>query len=68
MPVRIGSPQNVRGLIDIVANPIYATGVGLLQYGVKQQSRNRSSNPRQGNQENWLNRIKRWFQGGGYLK
>jgi cell division protein FtsA len=37
MPVRIGSPQNIEGLTDIVRNPIYSTGVGLLKYGVKQQ-------------------------------
>jgi cell division protein FtsA len=33
MPVRLGYPQTVRGLNDIVRNPIYATSVGLLQYG-----------------------------------
>ena len=34
MPVRVGYPQAVRGLNDIVRNPIYATSVGLLQYGM----------------------------------
>ncbi|MBK6509144.1 MAG: cell division protein FtsA [Haliea sp.] len=34
MPVRVGYPQTVRGLNDIVRNPIYATSVGLLQYGL----------------------------------
>ena len=33
MPVRVGDPQTVLGLNDIVRNPIYATGVGLLMYG-----------------------------------
>lgn len=37
MPVRLGSPVNTGGLKDIVKNPIYATGVGLLHYGVKKQ-------------------------------
>ncbi|PID54848.1 MAG: cell division protein FtsA [Gammaproteobacteria bacterium] len=37
MPVRIGYPQMVQGLNDIVRNPIYSTGVGLLQYGVQRQ-------------------------------
>ncbi|MDB6061843.1 MAG: cell division protein FtsA [Verrucomicrobiaceae bacterium] len=36
-PVRIGVPQDVLGLTDIVRNPIYSTGVGLLHYGIKQQ-------------------------------
>jgi cell division protein FtsA len=37
MPVRIGFPQAIAGLTDIVRNPIYSTGVGLLQYGYKAQ-------------------------------
>jgi cell division protein FtsA len=36
MPVRVGCPQSVMGLTDIVRNPIYATGVGLLLYGAGQ--------------------------------
>ena len=38
MPVRVGYPQTVQGLTDIVRNPIYATSVGLLQYGGEHQS------------------------------
>jgi len=37
MPVRLGSPVGVTGLSDIVRNPIYATGVGLLIYAMRQQ-------------------------------
>ena len=33
MPVRLGLPQYVSGLTDVVRNPIYATGVGLLLFG-----------------------------------
>ncbi|HEY5679692.1 MAG TPA: cell division protein FtsA [Pseudomonadales bacterium] len=33
MPVSLGAPRDVAGLKDIVRNPVYATGVGLLQYG-----------------------------------
>ena len=29
MPVRLGVPQHVRGLGDVVRNPIHSTGVGL---------------------------------------
>jgi cell division protein FtsA len=39
MPVSIGKPKNVSGLADIVRNPIYATAVGLLQYGAAQGDR-----------------------------
>mgnify|MGYP001819890351 FL=1 len=35
MPVRVGYPQTVQGLNDIVRNPIYATSVGLLLYGAE---------------------------------
>ncbi len=37
MPVRLGLPQHVSGLTDVVQNPIYATGVGLLLYGKEHQ-------------------------------
>lgn len=30
LPVRLGVPQHVGGLVDVVRNPIHATGVGLL--------------------------------------
>lgn len=33
MPIRIGSPTNVGGLVDELLNPQYATTVGLLLYG-----------------------------------
>lgn len=33
VPVRLGVPQNVAGLLDVRDNPSYATGVGLLLHG-----------------------------------
>lgn len=33
MPVRMGVPTEVGGLSDIIANPVYSTGVGLVLYG-----------------------------------
>ena len=38
-PVSLGVPKNVAGLADIVRNPIYATGVGLLLYGQERERR-----------------------------
>ena len=35
VPVRRGIPTGVAGLVDIVASPIYATAVGLVQYGAQ---------------------------------
>jgi cell division protein FtsA len=37
MPVRIGRPRNIGSLADTVDNPIYATAVGLVQYGASRQ-------------------------------
>jgi cell division protein FtsA len=35
LPVRRGAPAGVGGLTDLVNSPIYATGVGLVLYGAK---------------------------------
>lgn len=35
LPVRRGIPSHVGGLVDIVSSPMYATGVGLVQYALK---------------------------------
>lgn len=40
MPVRLGVPTSVGGLVEVVSSPIYATGVGLVLYGLKRQDRN----------------------------
>ncbi|MCU0600287.1 MAG: cell division protein FtsA [Desulfobacterales bacterium] len=37
LPVRVGTPQGISGLVDVVNNPMYATGVGLVVYGSKNQ-------------------------------
>ena len=62
MPVRVGYPQTVQGLNDIVRNPIYATSVGLLQYGVDHMEEGgagpaRTSAPG----ESWIGRAKAWW-------
>lgn len=36
LPARVGTPEQVGGLADIVKSPAYATGVGILIYGAKQ--------------------------------
>ncbi|MDD2318915.1 MAG: cell division protein FtsA [Geobacteraceae bacterium] len=37
LPVRRGVPQEIGGLVDVVNSPVYATGVGLVVYGSKNQ-------------------------------
>lgn len=60
MPVRIGAPQNISGLKDIVNNPIYSTGVGLLHYGLKQHIGN-GADTHESSIGAWA-RFKGWFQ------
>ena len=64
MPVRVGYPQTVRGLNDIVRNPIYATSVGLLQYGMEHRNdgEKTSSAKSSGTSESFWSRVKAWLQ------
>jgi cell division protein FtsA len=60
MPVRMGGPQNVTGLTEVVKNPVHSTGVGLLMYGKDHQSLGRSSDS---DSLGWFSKMKNWFQG-----
>jgi cell division protein FtsA len=60
MPVSLGSPRGVEGLKDIVRNPVYATGVGLLQYG-KQREDEQPKRGRGLRQGGLLARLRKWF-------
>ena len=35
LPVRRGVPHNIGGLVDVVKSPMFSTGVGLIQIGLK---------------------------------
>jgi cell division protein FtsA len=59
MPVRIGLPQHVSGLIDVREDPTYSTGVGLLLYGLQQQD---GAQPLVLQRGLW-SRMRNWFQG-----
>jgi len=63
IPVRIGKPHNVTGLSDIIHNPIYATGVGLLVYGQKRRLSQRETTTQQPNMKGLWSKMKNWFQG-----
>ncbi len=63
MPVRLGMPQYVKGLSDVVRNPIYATGVGLLLYGHQQTKDSHYSQRKTGSFSSVLQRMKDWFSG-----
>jgi cell division protein FtsA len=62
-PVRLGLPQHVTGLVDVVRNPIHSTGVGLLLFGAQSQpAGGGDKRVPNGVQDVW-ERMKQWFQG-----
>ncbi len=63
MPVRLGVPQHVKGLVDVIRNPIHATGVGLLLFGNKQRSSFSSRELEENAGDSLWKRMKSWFQG-----
>jgi cell division protein FtsA len=65
MPVRLGVPQYVSGLADVVSNPIHATGVGLLLYAKSslEAPLARETPLLAGGVKSIFERMKAWFQG-----
>ncbi len=63
MPVRLGLPRGISGLVDVVKNPIHATGVGLLLFGQQQNFHNNSFVDERGSLNGVFSRMKKWFSG-----
>jgi len=64
LPVRLGVPQYVSGLAEVVSNPIHATGVGLLLYAKSNLEVQRTGAPLlAGGVKSVFERMKAWFQG-----
>ena len=63
MPVRIGTPRNVGGLSEVVSNPRYATGVGLVLMGKQQLERQLSGQMEMSSVTRVFDKMKSWFQG-----
>ncbi len=38
LPVKVGKPWGTSGLTDIIADPMFATAVGLVRYGIEKQN------------------------------
>jgi len=62
-PVRLASPTGITGMSDVVSNPVYATGAGLLMYGFKQIELGQGRESRPASENTLLARIKNWFTG-----
>jgi cell division protein FtsA len=60
MPVRRGMPKGVGGLVDVVKTPSYATGVGLVLYGMKHQDAAWFDGKRADKSSMWK-RMRSWF-------
>ncbi|MGH8104763.1 MAG: cell division FtsA domain-containing protein, partial [Arenimonas sp.] len=62
MPVRVGIPQNIKGLGEVVGNPVHATGAGLLLWG------SASENPRRPSLSSskagtLFSKLRTWYRG-----
>ncbi len=63
MPVRIGVPMEIEGLTDMVKDPRYATGVGLILFGKQNQEHESFDFSESKGFSAILARMKKWFQG-----
>ena len=63
VPVRLGVPQHIRGFSDVVRNPIYSTGAGLLLYARDNALAGNRGRSITGNARTMAERMKNWFQG-----
>jgi cell division protein FtsA len=63
VPVRLGLPQSVKGLNEVMRNPIYSTGAGLLLFGQQHRQDRATALRRKRNAVSVWERMKSWFQG-----
>ena len=63
VPVRLGVPQYVEGLVDVVRNPIHATGVGLLLYAREAAHGRADGVVSKAKDPGMFGKMKSWVQG-----
>lgn len=61
-PVRLGTPQYILGLTDIINNPIYSTSTGLLLMGNQPQYQ-RTDSLTHSSVKGLIGRMRDWFKG-----
>jgi cell division protein FtsA len=59
--VRVGVPQHVGGLGEVIANPLHSTGVGLLLHGARSVGV-RHGGPVGGSMGSSLDKLRGWFK------
>lgn len=65
MPVRLGTPQGVTGMADVVKNPIFSTAVGLILMGMNSDSlAQEASEPGEEKvaSDGWMHKVIKWMQ------
>jgi cell division protein FtsA len=62
MPVRLGLPGYVGGLSEVIRNPRFATGVGLLMAGIEQRERQQIAKMQGGSFKQIFERMRKWFE------
>lgn len=62
VPVRRGIPTEFGGLNDIIANPVYSTGVGLVLYGTNYNGENKLRIRDENVFKKVFDSMKNWFQ------
>jgi len=63
MPVRVGVPQYKGALAEVVRNPRYSTGMGLLMAGLEQVKRDRHAKMQGAGFKEVFEKMKGWFKG-----
>jgi len=61
LPARMGKPQDIGGLVDVASNPMYATAIGLVQYGFENLAGPALSPSGEGLFNRTWARMKRWL-------
>ena len=62
LPTRLGRPAGISGLVDVVNNPMYATGVGLVLYGARMQPSKKFRIRDRNIFNGIIGRMKKWFK------
>ncbi|MFH1382989.1 MAG: cell division protein FtsA [Chloroflexota bacterium] len=62
LPVRVGVPHDLFGVVDQLSNPCYATGVGLLMWKLRNQGATQNMELKSGGLRGLLSRFARWFR------
>jgi cell division protein FtsA len=62
LPVRLGLPNYRGSLAEMIRNPRYSTGIGLLMAAMDNQQRQRIAHLQNGSFKQTFDRMRRWFE------